>query len=176
MGQLNMEPVLMAALRSDLLAADWTVDVVEGLLSPMALAAMDRDQLVPAALEMRNQTSPAAVLTMVFVLAQPVRAGSFAYAMPTLGVDGAVSLGVIATEGRDGEVWCNAVLDLRPHTGRTHQLRVHMAELGHPILGDPLYASGAAADFPRLMLHAESLRFKHPETRISMNFAASAPF
>ena len=116
MGQLNMEPVLMAALRSDLLAADWTVDVVEGLLSPMALAAMDRDQLVPAALEMRNQTSPAAVLTMVFVLAQPVRAGSFAYAMPTLGVDGAVSLGVIATEGRDGEVWCNAVLDLRPHT------------------------------------------------------------
>lgn len=47
MGQLNMEPVLMAALRSDLLAADWTVDVVEGLLSPMALAAMDRDQLVP---------------------------------------------------------------------------------------------------------------------------------
>ena len=65
---------------------------------------------------------------------------------------------------------------LMPLTGRSHQLRVHMAEMGHPILGDPLYASGAAADFPRLMLHAESLRFKHPETGVSMNFAASAPF
>ena len=65
---------------------------------------------------------------------------------------------------------------LMPLTGRSHQLRVHMAEMGHPILGDPLYASGAAADFPRLMLHAESLRFKHPETGVSMNFSAPAPF
>ena len=63
-----------------------------------------------------------------------------------------------------------------PLTGRSHQLRVHMAEMGDPILGDPLYASGAAADFPRLMLHAESLRFKHPETGVSMNFSAPAPF
>ena len=65
---------------------------------------------------------------------------------------------------------------LMPLTGRSQQLRVHMAEMGHPILGDPLYASGAAADFPRLMLHAESLRFKHPETGVSMNFSAPAPF
>ena len=65
---------------------------------------------------------------------------------------------------------------LMPLTGRSHQLCVHMAELGHPILGDPLYASGAAADFPRLMLHAESLRFKHPETGISHNYVASVPF
>jgi len=65
---------------------------------------------------------------------------------------------------------------LMPLTGRSHQLRVHMAELGHPILGDPLYASGAAADFPRLMLHAESLRFKHPETGMPVSFTAAAPF
>ena len=65
---------------------------------------------------------------------------------------------------------------LMPLTGRSHQLRVHMAEMGHPILGDPLYASGAAADFPRLMLHAESLRFKHPETGVSMSFSAPVPF
>ena len=65
---------------------------------------------------------------------------------------------------------------LMPLTGRSHQLRVHMAELGHPILGDPLYASGAAADFPRLMLHAESLRFKHPETGVSHSYSAPAPF
>jgi tRNA pseudouridine32 synthase/23S rRNA pseudouridine746 synthase len=65
---------------------------------------------------------------------------------------------------------------LMPVTGRSHQLRVHMAEIGHPILGDPLYATGAARDFPRLMLHAESLRLRHPETGRSMTFSAPAPF
>lgn len=65
---------------------------------------------------------------------------------------------------------------LMPQTGRSHQLRVHMAELGHPILGDPLYASGAARDFPRLMLHAESLRFRHPETCVMVGFSAPCPF
>ena len=65
---------------------------------------------------------------------------------------------------------------LMPLTGRSHQLRVHMAELGHPILGDPLYATGAAADFPRLMLHAESLRLKHPESGLPMTFSAPAEF
>lgn len=65
---------------------------------------------------------------------------------------------------------------LMPLTGRSHQLRVHMAETGHPILGDPLYAEGAARDFPRLMLHAESLRFRHPETRKTVTFTAPAPF
>ena len=65
---------------------------------------------------------------------------------------------------------------LSPLTGRSHQLRVHMAALGHPILGDPLYAAGAAADHPRLMLHAESLRIKHPETGISISYSAPVPF
>lgn len=65
---------------------------------------------------------------------------------------------------------------LMPLTGRSHQLRVHMAALGHPILGDPLYAQGAAADFPRLMLHAESLRFRHPETGVMLGFSAKVPF
>lgn len=65
---------------------------------------------------------------------------------------------------------------LMPLTGRSHQLRVHMAELGHPILGDPLYASGAAAEFPRLMLHAESLRFRHPETGRTVTYTSPVPF
>lgn len=65
---------------------------------------------------------------------------------------------------------------LNPLTGRSHQLRVHMAHLGHPILGDPLYAWGAAADFPRLMLHAETLRLRHPETNVTMTFSAEVPF
>lgn len=65
---------------------------------------------------------------------------------------------------------------LYPLTGRSHQLRVHMASLGHPILGDPLYASGAAADHPRLMLHAESLRLRHPDSNVTLSFSAPPPF
>ncbi|MGR3570601.1 RluA family pseudouridine synthase [Brevirhabdus sp.] len=66
---------------------------------------------------------------------------------------------------------------LFPKTGRTHQLRVHMQAIGHPILGDPFYAEGAARDdFPRMMLHAEALRLKHPETGIGMSFSAKCPF
>ncbi|HHB81494.1 MAG TPA: RNA pseudouridine synthase [Aliiroseovarius sp.] len=61
---------------------------------------------------------------------------------------------------RQGE---SSRLRLFPETGRSHQLRVHMRAIGHPILGDPLYAEGAARDFPRLMLHAESLRLRHPD-------------
>ena len=65
---------------------------------------------------------------------------------------------------------------LMPRTGRSHQLRVHMLALGHPILGDPFYAEGAARDFPRLMLHSEELRLRHPEGGRGMKFRAVAPF
>jgi tRNA pseudouridine32 synthase / 23S rRNA pseudouridine746 synthase len=65
---------------------------------------------------------------------------------------------------------------LYPHTGRSHQLRVHMKEIGHPILGDPFYAEGPARDFPRMMLHAESLRLRHPDGGKGMSFSAKCPF
>ncbi len=65
---------------------------------------------------------------------------------------------------------------LYPLTGRSHQLRVHCQSLGHPILGDPLYATDAARDFARLMLHAESLRFRHPDTGKGVAFSVAAPF
>lgn len=65
---------------------------------------------------------------------------------------------------------------LTPKTGRSHQLRVHMLALGHVILGDPLYAEGAARDFERLMLHSEELRINHPESGKGMSFRAKAPF
>lgn len=65
---------------------------------------------------------------------------------------------------------------LFPMTGRSHQLRVHMQALGHPILGDPLYAEGPARDFPRLMLHAETLRIRHPDSGRHMTFSAPVPF
>ena len=65
---------------------------------------------------------------------------------------------------------------LMPRTGRSHQLRVHMLAIGHPILGDPLYAEGTALDHPRLMLHSEELRIKHPDGGAAMKFRAGAPF
>jgi tRNA pseudouridine32 synthase/23S rRNA pseudouridine746 synthase len=65
---------------------------------------------------------------------------------------------------------------LMPKTGRSHQLRVHMLALGHPILGDPFYAKGSARDFDRLMLHSEELRIKHPDSGKMMRFRTTAPF
>ena len=65
---------------------------------------------------------------------------------------------------------------LEPRTGRSHQLRVHMAALGHPILGDSLYAEGAARAHPRLMLHAERLALRHPDGGHPVRFAAPCPF
>ncbi|MCZ4365127.1 pseudouridine synthase [Sulfitobacter dubius] len=73
----------------------------------------------------------------------------------------------------DGET---ARMRLFPKTGRSHQLRVHMLALGHPILGDPFYATGPARDFPRLMLHSEELRFNHPQGGASTKVRAKAPF
>lgn len=65
---------------------------------------------------------------------------------------------------------------LMPQTGRSHQLRVHMKEMGHPILGDPFYAEGPARDAARLMLHAESLRLNHPESGRGLAVTAPCPF
>ena len=66
---------------------------------------------------------------------------------------------------------------LEPVTGRSHQLRVHMAELGHPILGCEFYAhADAYAASPRLNLHATRLTFTHPVLKESMTFEVSAPF
>ena len=67
-------------------------------------------------------------------------------------------------------------LRLIPKTGRSHQLRVHCLAIGHPILGDPFYATGEALKFERLMLHAEELRIKHPEGGKSLKFRCKSPF
>ncbi len=65
---------------------------------------------------------------------------------------------------------------LMPRTGRSHQLRVHMLALGHPILGDPFYAEGQAREYPRLMLHSETLQFRHPDGGQGMRITAKCPF
>jgi len=70
----------------------------------------------------------------------------------------------------------NTRMRLYPQTGRSHQLRVHMREIGHPIMGDPFYATGDARNAARLMLHAEELRLRHPEGGRGMRFRAKTPF
>lgn len=66
---------------------------------------------------------------------------------------------------------------LTPITGRSHQLRVHMQWLGHPILGDKFYATAeGAVAAPRLQLHAEFLALSHPTSGKMMEFYAKCPF
>jgi tRNA pseudouridine32 synthase/23S rRNA pseudouridine746 synthase len=65
---------------------------------------------------------------------------------------------------------------LMPRTGRSHQLRVHMLAMGHPILGDPFYATGPARDYPRLMLHSETLQFRHPDGGQGMRITTKCAF
>jgi 23S rRNA pseudouridine1911/1915/1917 synthase len=66
-----------------------------------------------------------------------------------------------------------SLLELEPFTGRTHQLRVHLAFIGHPIIGDKKY--GRHNDFVRLALHAKSLGFTHPETGKFVEFESPLP-
>ena len=72
---------------------------------------------------------------------------------------------------------CTTRVELAPVTGRTHQLRVHLAALGHPILGDALYADAAtAARTPRLLLHATRLAFEHPSSGAWVQYTLPAAF
>ena len=67
-----------------------------------------------------------------------------------------------------------------PKTGRTHQIRVHLAALKHPVLSDSIYMTNKQFDesinhFPRLMLHAQEIRFEHPKIKEKMEFTAGIP-
>ena len=68
-------------------------------------------------------------------------------------------------------------VELEPITGRTHQLRVHLQALGHPILGDELYASAEIlAQAPRLLLHAACIHFPHPQSGTILTIRSPIPF
>ena len=81
-----------------------------------------------------------------------------------------------------------SLVECRLRTGRTHQIRVHMAAIGHPLVGDPVYGSRkrlpgglndrmrtALAGFPRQALHAAALRFRHPRSNAMLEFTSELP-
>jgi 23S rRNA pseudouridine1911/1915/1917 synthase len=68
-----------------------------------------------------------------------------------------------------------SLLECTLHSGRTHQIRVHLHHLGHPVLGDKLYGGKRAGDFPRQLLHAWKLAFTHPRTGEVITFEAPLP-
>ena len=71
----------------------------------------------------------------------------------------------------------SSLLELKPVTGRSHQLRIHLMALGHPIMGCDLYAhQEALSAAPRLLLHANQLTFKHPLTQGLLRAYSPAPF
>jgi tRNA pseudouridine32 synthase/23S rRNA pseudouridine746 synthase len=83
----------------------------------------------------------------------------------------------VLERGRDADGFAWTRVRLLPRTGRSHQLRVHMLAIGHPILGDDLYAEGAARTArTRLCLHACMLSFAHPVTGAAMRITAPAQF
>ena len=88
---------LIARLRFDVIAASWTTDTLEALLSDGALSALMRDSRLPALVELAGVTDPAATLTRFFVLGQPERASALDAALLTLGAAGLETLGLAAT-------------------------------------------------------------------------------
>jgi tRNA pseudouridine32 synthase/23S rRNA pseudouridine746 synthase len=82
---------------------------------------------------------------------------------------------VMAHEEYNGQVVTRVML--KPVTGRSHQLRVHMVHAGHVMIGDPIYAEGVALKIaPRLNLHAQQLRLKHPVLGAWMDWESPCPF
>ena len=97
--------------------------------------------------------------------------------------------GLVETYGRPGRPAVAALVECRLETGRTHQIRVHMASLGHPVIGDRTYGAGfatkvallpeparsLAAAFPRQALHAYLLGFEHPVSGEEIRFESPLP-
>jgi len=91
---------------------------------------------------------------------------------PTLGRDSTTHIEVLETFGEASLVRC------RLETGRTHQIRIHLAEAGHPLLGERVYSRGFRGELvtaPRVMLHAQHLGLNHPVSEERLEFERPAP-
>jgi tRNA pseudouridine32 synthase/23S rRNA pseudouridine746 synthase len=85
-------------------------------------------------------------------------------------------LGYESSIHQGGQNHVTTRVELEPVTGRTHQLRVHMAVIGHPVLGDTLYGKEAGASAQRLLLHAGVLGFAHPLSEEPLAWVSEPPF
>ena len=130
---LRVDHDLLAALRADLVAARFTVAGVTELLGPLAAAALDLEQVLPAQRVTAASSDPCATLLRLFTLGDPVDVADVAAALPTLGVAGAVTLGLVVPEG-DGVV---ARCDLRPYAADEQDWWV-ASDLGEVATGAPL--------------------------------------
>ena len=141
----HVEPELVSALRADLVASRFTVAGVTELLGPMAVAALDREQALPAQRVTAASSEPCATLVRLFTLGDPVDAAEAAAALPSTGVEGAVGLGLLAPEG-DGVV---ALCDLRPYAadGRDWWVASDLGEVatGRPVREDHVLGIGGAS-------------------------------
>jgi 23S rRNA pseudouridine1911/1915/1917 synthase len=93
----------------------------------------------------------------------------------------------VVEEGRGRPAWTDyrvlaenrehhaALVQCLPRTGRTHQIRVHLASINHPLFGDDLYGGAEARRAARQLLHSWQLEFEHPRTAERLNFRASVP-
>ena len=141
----HVEPELVSALRADLIASRFTVEGVTELLGPMAVAALDREQALPAQRVTAASSEPCATLVRLFTLGDPVDAAEAAAALPSTGVEGAVALGLLSPEG-DGVV---ALCDLRPYAadGRDWWVASDLGELAtrRPVREDHVLGIGGAS-------------------------------
>jgi methylase of polypeptide subunit release factors len=108
-----VDSVLIAQLKSDLTSVRYTVERLASLWGEQAAAALTRGQRIPALRALRSSSDPAAALATLFVLGTPVAADELAASLPTLGVDGAVALG-LAERTADGLI--RSLIDLRPYS------------------------------------------------------------
>ncbi|PJI93887.1 DUF7059 domain-containing protein [Luteimicrobium subarcticum] len=148
---------LVDLLRHDLTAADFTVPGVEAVVGPTAAAALHREQDVPArravAAVLRAVADPAAVLTALWVLGEDVTRRQVDAALPGLGADGAVALGLVEASGQGADDAVRAAVDLRPYAAQdavgevTWWLASDLSELqtGRRLAADHVLGAGGAS-------------------------------
>ncbi|MGL5909514.1 MAG: DUF7059 domain-containing protein, partial [Phycicoccus sp.] len=139
------DPDLVARLRADLVGAGFTVSGIIDLLGPLAAAALDREQALPARRVATSSERPAAVLVRLFTLGDAVDSREVDAVLPTLGSQGAVALGLAVPEG-DAVV---ATCDLRPYAadGSDWWVASDLGELatGRPLRPDHVLGIGGAS-------------------------------
>ena len=131
------DPALIDSLRADLRAARYVHDGVSDLLGDLAGAALSREEPAPARVLLRGNDAPIATLATMFLLGDPVPSAALAHAFPTLGLDGALELGLIAVS----DDHARAVVDLRPYASQDEAGEIEWwlaSDLGELVTGDAL--------------------------------------